>query len=289
LSGRSRLRQNGAAGIDGGAGARHDRRRVRQLPFLPASMDTPMLVRAFRLLALAFAVIAGLAAGSRAEPLSAEQKQAVEQLIHDYLLNNPDVLIEALRNAQRANEAKSQELVRKTLVEKRSLLVGDPDTPAGGNAEGDVTIVEFFDYRCPYCKEVEPALERLLKEDKKLRIVYKEFPILGQASVYAARAALAARNQGKYDVLHRGLMAAKGQLDEATVASVATSVGIDMERLKRDMDTPEIDKLLKRNYDLAEALDIQGTPAFVVGDRLAAGVADVDALKKLVAAARKKG
>jgi protein-disulfide isomerase len=229
------------------------------------------------------------AAPVRAEPLTPEQRQAVEETIHDYLLSHPDVLIEALRNAQKANEAKAAELVRQTIAEKRSLLVADPDTPAAGSAEADVTIVEFFDYRCPYCKQVEPSLEKLVNEDTKLRIVYKEFPILGEVSVYASRAALAARKQGKYDEFHRAMMAAKGQIDDATVMSVATLVGIDVGRLKKDMDAPEVEQLLRRNFDLAEALDIQGTPAFIVGDKLTAGAADLAMLRKMVAAARKPG
>jgi protein-disulfide isomerase len=241
-------------------------------------------------LVLALAVPLLLAAAPlRAEPLTPEQRQAVEETIHDYLLSHPDVLIEALRNAQKANDAKAAALVRETIAEKRSLLVADPDTPAAGSTEADVTIVEFFDYRCPYCKQVEPSLEKLVSEDGKLRIVYKEFPILGEVSVYAARAALAARKQGKYDEFHRAMMAAKGQIDDATVMSVATLVGIDVGRLKKDMDAPEVEQLLRRNFDLAEALDIQGTPAFIVGDKLTTGAADVKMLRKMVAAARKPG
>jgi protein-disulfide isomerase len=245
-----------------------------------------------RLAALPFVLallLMAVAAPARAEPLTPEQRRDVEQTIHDYLLSHPDVLIEALRNAQKANEAKAAELVRQTITEKRSLLVADPDTPAAGSADADVTIVEFFDYRCPYCKQVEPSLEKLVKEDTKLRIVYKEFPILGDVSVYASRAALAARKQDKYDAFHRAMMAAKGQIDDATVMSVATSVGLDIGRLKKDMDAPEVDQLLRRNYDLAEALDIQGTPAFIVGDKLTAGAADLKMLRKMVAAARKPG
>ena len=160
-----------------------------------------------------------------ADPLTPQQKEAVQQIIHDYLLKNPDVLIEALKAAQQRSDEKASELTKQAIVQQRAALLDDPDSPVGGNPKGDVTIVEFFDYRCPYCKQVEPALEALLKQDPKLRIVYKEFPILGPASVIASRVALAARDQGKYAAFHHAMMATKGSIDEKVILQVAASVG----------------------------------------------------------------
>ena len=151
-----------------------------------------------------------------------------------------------------------------------------------------MTLVEFFDYRCPYCKQVEPALEALLAEDRQLRLVYKEFPVLGPESTMAARAALAARKQDKYEVLHRVLINLKGQLDETAVFKAAASVGLDTERLKRDMAAPEIDAMLNKNSRLAEALDIRGTPGFVIGDEIVPGAISLAALRQLIAVARHK-
>jgi len=137
--------------------------------------------------------------------------------------------------------------------------------------------------------KVEPALEELLKEDRQLRIVYKELPILGKDSVYATRVALAAHKQEKYDKFHAAMMATKGQIDEKTVLQVAAASELDIERLKRDLPSAEIDDVIKRNYDLAQALEIHGTPAFIIGDELVPGAIDIATLKQKIAALRKSG
>jgi protein-disulfide isomerase len=242
------------------------------------------------LLTLLLLLAAGLAApAGAAEPLTPEQKQAVEQVIHDYLLDHPELMIEVLHAAEAKLKEQKAAGARQEIGARRDELLHDADTPVGGNPKGDVTIVEFFDYRCPYCKEVEPALEALLREDGKIRIVYKEFPVLGPASVYAARIALAARHQGKYAAFHQAMMARKGQITEDVVLKVAADSGIDVAKAKAEMNSSEIDGLIKRNYALADALDIQYTPAFVIGDELVPGAADIDHLRALVAAARKPG
>ncbi len=217
-----------------------------------------------------------------------EQKKAIEAIIRDYLANNPEMLLDALQAAEDKLKSESKDKAAQALSARRREVLDDPESPVGGNPKGDVSLVEFFDYRCPYCKQVEPALEALLGQDKQLRFVYKEFPVLGADSVTASRAALAARKQGKYDALHHALMGTKGQLDEATVLKVAQSVGLDAERLKRDMAAPEIDHALKANLQLAEALDIRGTPGFVIGDEIVPGAIGLDTLKSLIAAARRK-
>lgn len=224
-----------------------------------------------------------------ADPLTPDQKSAIDQMIHDYLLDHPDVVIEAVKGAQQKSEAMAAEMTRRVIAEKRQELVADPDAPVGGNPKGDATIVEFFDYRCPYCKQVEPSLEALLKEDPKLRIVYKEFPVLGEASVFATRVALAARKQGKYDDFHRLMMGTKGTIDEDVVLRVAAAAGLDLDKVKADMADPQIDAQIKANYGLAETLGIDGTPAFIIGDTLTPGATDIDTLRKQVAELRKGG
>jgi protein-disulfide isomerase len=216
--------------------------------------------------------------------VSAGQRQAIEGIIHDYLLNHPDVLIAALQSAEEKMKSDSQAQAKQALVAHHKLVFDDPATPVGGNPHGSVSMVEFFDYRCPYCKQMQPGVEGLLRQDPQLRLVYKELPVLGPVSLVAARAALAAREQGKYDAFHDAMMNTRGQITDATVFDVARSVGLDVARLKTDMAAPAIDQQIKANLALADTLGIQGTPAFIVGDEVVPGAVDVANLKQLIAA-----
>ena len=242
----------------------------------------------FLALALVCGVIAAVPAQLvRAAEIPPEQRQAIEGIIHDYLMQNPDVLIEALRGAEDKLNREADAKASKVLTDRRNEIFDDPATPVGGNPRGDVTIVEFFDYRCPYCKQVLPALQTLVKEDRNLRFIYKEMPVLGSASVTAAHAALAAERQGKYEVFHNAMMGTKGQITEETVFKVAGSVGLDIDRLKQDMTAPEIERAIKSNLALADALNIRGTPGFIIGNRIVPGALDLETLKDMIADARK--
>jgi protein-disulfide isomerase len=229
----------------------------------------------------------GSPAPIEAAEITPAQRQAIEGIIHDYLVQNPDVLIEALHQAEEKMNREAEVKASRALADRQHEIFDDPATPVGGDPQGDVAVVEFFDYRCPYCKQVQPAIQSLLEQDRKLRFVYKELPVLGPQSVVAAHAALAARMQGKYEAFHAAMMATKGQIGDDTVYKVAGSVGLDVERLKRDMAKPEVVDAVKANLALANALDIHGTPAFIVGDHIVPGAVDLDALKDLVADARK--
>jgi protein-disulfide isomerase len=238
--------------------------------------------------ALVYALLAAIPLRpSGAAEITPDQRQAVEAIIHDYLMQNPDVLIEALRSAEDKASRDAEAKGVLVLKDRRREVFEDPASPVGGNPQGDVTIVEFFDYRCPYCKQVQPALQKLLDQDRNLRFVYKEMPVLGAPSVVAARAALAAQLQGKYEHFHAAMMGTKGQITDDVVYQVAGSVGLDVERLKRDMKAPEIDRAVKANLALANDLEIHGTPGFIIGDHIVPGAIDLDALKDLVAGARK--
>ncbi|MBV8507587.1 MAG: DsbA family protein [Alphaproteobacteria bacterium] len=242
---------------------------------------------------VAFALVCGFIVTVHWAPVIAaeiptEQRQAIEGIIHDYLIHNPDILIEAIRGAEDKLNREADAKAEKVLSDQRREIFDDPATPVGGNPRGDVTIVEFFDYRCPYCKQVLPSLQALLKEDQKLRFLYKEMPVLGPASVTAAHAALAAQRQGKYEAFHYAMMATKGQITDETVYKTAGSVGLDVDRLKQDMSTPEIAQALKTNLALANALNIRGTPGFIVGNHIVPGAIDLDALRDMVAEARKE-
>ncbi len=246
----------------------------------------------YRSPSVAFALVCGFIVTLHSGPVRAaeiptEQREAIEGIIHDYLLHNPDVLIEAVRGAEDKLNREADAKAEKVLSDQRREIFDDPATPVGGNPQGDVTIVEFFDYRCPYCKQVLPSLQALLKEDHKLRFLYKEMPVLGPASVTAAHAALAAQQQGKYEAFHNAMMATKGQITDETVYKVAGSVGLDVDRLKQDMNAPDIGQALKTNLALADALNIRGTPGFIVGNHIVPGAMDLDALRNMVAEARK--
>ena len=175
------------------------------------------------------------------------------------------------------------------IVARQDELLNDPASPVGGNPDGDVTLVEFFDYQCPYCKTIFPSIQALLAEDRNLRYVFKEFPILGRASVFAARAALAARRQGKYLEFHTAVMSARGKLTETRVMRLAEKVGLDVDRLRRDMADGTVDAMIRRNLDLADGLGIFSTPVFIVGDTQIPGAVEIDTLKVLIARARKRG
>lgn len=165
-------------------------------------------------------------------------------------------------------------------------IFNDPATPVGGNPHGDVSPVEFFDYNCPYCRQVAPTLVELESSDSKLRFVYKEWPILGPNSEFAARAALASRKQGKYVEFHKGLILASGLVNESKVLEVASEVGLDVDLLKQEMEAPEISEVIERNRELAKVLRITGTQSFVIGDQMLQGAANAEASGGAIRAAR---
>jgi len=221
-------------------------------------------------------------------PLSDAQKTEIESLVRQYILDHPEIIIESVQGLQAREEQENEQRARGNLATFKNQLLHDPLSPVGGNPDGDVTIVEFFDYRCGFCKKVFPAITEILETDSKIRIVYKEFPILGPDSVTASRAALAAWriDARKYEAIHVALMQARGQLPESKVMKIAAKAGYDAVELKSAMALPEIDAMLEENHRLAQALNINGTPAFVIGGELVPGAIDLAAMRQLIAQAR---
>ena len=218
-----------------------------------------------------------------AEGLSEDR---VRELVLETIHENPDIVMEAvaiLDSRQAEAQAASQAEV---LDEERETLERDPNAPVLGNPEGDVTVVEFFDYNCPYCRRAKPEIEALLAADPNVRLVYREWPILGEGSVFAARAALAAREQGLYEDFHWAMMGMNGRAEESAVLRIAEEIGLDIVQLRRDMEAQEIDAHIQTSMRLARALGITGTPSFVIGDALVPGVVDVERLQTLVSDAR---
>ncbi len=220
--------------------------------------------------------------------LDAQQKEAIEALVRQYLLEHPEVIVESLQSYDRQRQEAEAQRQREALVAEAETLTNDPDAPVMGNPEGDVTLVEFFDYRCPYCKRMTGILAELMEGDPKLRVVMKEFPILSQESVIAAKAALAAERQGKYEAFHFALMEGGGGFTEDEIMAVADSVGLDEAQLRADMEDPAIEAALRRNHATAERIGITGTPAFIVGDTLMPGALSLEELRHVIAAARAK-
>lgn len=225
--------------------------------------------------------------GQEKRSFTPQQQQEIERIVRDYLKSNPEVIIEAVKALEAKEQQAQQQNVRAAIEANRDKLLNDPDSPVMGNPKGDVTVVEFFDYQCPYCKKMIAPLNDAMAKDGKLRMVLKEWPILGPESVTAAKASLASQKQGKYREFHNALMDTKGKLSESIVMSVAEKVGLDIKRLKKDMETSDVQEELKQNQVLAVALQLQGTPAFVIGNQLAPGAISADTLKELIEAARK--
>ncbi len=211
---------------------------------------------------------------------------AIRQIVRDYLIEHPEVLLEAQQALMAKRTEREAQQARAAVRRYREELFSDPDTPVAGDPEGAVALVEFFDYRCGHCRRSKPILDTLLAENGDLRLVYKEFPILGPESTLAARAALASRAQGVYAAFHDGLMAAEGALDRTRLFEIARSVGLDHERLARDMAEPAIDGLIRRNAALAEALGISATPSFVIGEHVIRGAPSLAQFRAIIADAR---
>ncbi len=223
-------------------------------------------------------------------PLSAVAQELSEDRVRELVLEtireHPEIVMEAvaiLESRQAEAQAASQAEV---LARQRDALERDPNAPVLGNPDGDVTVVEFFDYNCPYCRRAKPEIEALLAADPDVRLVYREWPILGEGSVFAARAALAAREQRLYEDFHWAMMGMNGRADETSVLRIAEDIGLDIAQLRRDMDAPDIDTHIETSMRLAQALGITGTPSFVIGDALVPGVVAADQLQTLVSDVR---
>lgn len=229
--------------------------------------------------AAALAVL--LAAPARAEMTRAE----VEKIVREYIANNAQDILDSVQ-AHQEKEARAQQAA--AVKDNRLAIYHDPLTPTIGNEEGDVTVVEFFDYNCGYCKKVTPDLVKLVEGDKKVRVLFKDYPILSATSETAAKWALAAHKQKKYFEFHRLLMENRAPIDDALLEDVARRAGLDVDRAKRDAESADILMQIERNRSLAASMGIRGTPAFLVGEEIAPGAIGLAEMKKMVEKARKK-
>ncbi|MCY4335869.1 MAG: DsbA family protein [Litoreibacter sp.] len=215
---------------------------------------------------------------------SAQQmdEESLRALILQTIRDNPEVIMEAIETLQ-AQEAEAQAAAAAAaLTAQMGALQNDPNAPVLGNPDGDITVVEFFDYNCGYCRRVFPNVKALMEEDTNIRVVMREWPILGEESVFAARASLASRKQGKYEEFHNALMGANGRASQAVVLSIADDLGMDIDQLRADMESPEVDAHINTSRQLTQALGVNGTPAFVFEDQLVPGAIELEQMKQLV-------
>jgi protein-disulfide isomerase len=221
----------------------------------------------------------------RAAEFTPQQRAEIIQILRDALKQDPSILRDAVNALQSEDNDRQQAASRAAIAAARDTLV-DPADPVGGNPKGDATIVEFFDTRCPYCRKLEPTMAELLARDHGVRLVYKDLPILGPASVLGSKALLAAHRQGAYEKLRDAIMAMPPDTTKPMIQEAAQKNGLDWKRLERDMDDPAIAARLQSNVKLAHDLGIEGTPAMVIGTDLIPGAVTLADLQRAVATLR---
>jgi protein-disulfide isomerase len=216
------------------------------------------------------------------------QRQEIISVVRNAMRQDPSILRDAVNALQAEDSARADAASRSALASTRDQLV-TPSDPVAGNPKGDVTIVEFFDTRCPYCRRMEPVMSEFLAQDHNVRLVYKDLPILGAASVLGSKALLAAQRQNGYEKLRTAVMKLPPETTKPMIQAAAEKAGLDWSKLARDMDDPTIQQQIDANLKLARTLNIQGTPALVVGNQIVPGAVDLDELTKAVAEARRTG
>jgi protein-disulfide isomerase len=224
-----------------------------------------------------------------ASPFSERERDAIDRRVREYLLENPEIIMQAVQILRERQEQQAQDARRQGVKQHAEALRESGPLPVLGNPDGDVTIVEFFDYRCPYCRQVANLAVETAKADGNVRVVYKEYPILGPESEFAARAAIAAAMQGRYAEFHKALMNDVQTVNQDSVMRLAEMMDLDVAQLKEDMRSDEVSETIQRTRQLGQQLQINGTPAFIVGTEVAPGAISRDQLEEMIAQARQEG
>jgi protein-disulfide isomerase len=252
---------------------------------------TLRFIRLARAAAFAGALTAAGTAAAQA-PFNEAQRREIGDVVKEYLLKNPEILRDAMVELER-RETESQKASQKTaLSQSRDMLLNSGRDVVAGNARGDITVVEFFDYNCGYCKRALTDMQALLKGDPKIRVVLKDFPVLGPDSVEASRAALAAKRQlgpEKQFEYHVKLMETRGRINGERAIALAKEMGLDAAKLQKDMENPEVKQTIQDNVVLGDKLGLTGTPAIVVGDEVISGAVGLEPMRKTVAGVRQCG
>jgi protein-disulfide isomerase len=224
-------------------------------------------------------------------PTAALDEKRVIDIVHNYLTKNPEILVEMTTELDKRNQEEQAAQQEKVISENADAIFRSPLAYVAGNKDGDVTVVEFFDYNCGFCRRALPDLVKLIDNDDKVRVVFKELPIFGDESEGAAKAALAAGKQGKYFEMHQKLFTESGKADKDKVLRVAGELGLDIPKLEKDMEDPSVKQALDEAKELAQKLGLQGTPLYLIGDRVIPGAPDdlYDQLTAKVTEVREKG
>ncbi|MEP3276125.1 MAG: DsbA family protein [Stappiaceae bacterium] len=226
-----------------------------------------------------------------AASFKADQKGEIEQIVRDYLLANPEVIRDAMQELERRQAEEERLAAEQAVADSSGVLFNSTRQVELGNPKGDVTLVEFFDYNCGYCKRSLLDMLRLINEDKNLRVVLKEFPVLGQPSVEAAQVSIAANivDPSKYSDFHQQLLQGRNRANKASALQIAGKAGYDIAEVEKAMEQPEVIATIEEVYELANRLSLTGTPSFVVGNEVVMGAVGYDSLKQKIAAIRDCG
>ncbi len=241
---------------------------------------------------IAFPALAEEPANGSAVPMTEAERQALRDEVRAYLLENPEVLIEAMDVLQKREEAAGLERDTAIIAANSARIFANPNDWVGGNPQGDITLVEFMDYRCGYCRKAYDEVEKLIESDGNIRFVVKEFPILGEASMLSAQFAIALRQlhgDEAYGKAHDALMKLRGEPTIETLARLAGDLGLEAQPILDRMKAPEVMAVIQDNHALAKIMDITGTPAFVMGDAVMRGYAPLDVMQDFVADMRTGG
>ena len=254
-----------------------------------------LAARRHRVTLSGLAVLGGLLAGLAVLPAAAQggaftpaQRAEIVQIIRQALRQDPSILRDAITALEDDETRRKDTVTERAIGGLQAALVGNPTDPEAGNPRGEVTVVEFYDVRCTYCRRMVPVMAELLKSDPRIRLVFKDIPILGPGSVLGAKALLAAQNQGGYTRLHALLMSGNPNIDIDRLKQASERAGLDWARLQHDMNSAEVADRIKANLALAHQLSINGTPAYVIGRQLLPGAVELADLQQAVAAARQK-
>ncbi len=226
---------------------------------------------------------------ANAEEISPTQKKEIEAIVRSYLVENPEILVEMSQRLEAKQRNEEDKARKSALTGHAKSLFKLAEDPVAGNPKGDVTVVEFMDYNCGWCKKSVIEISKILEQDKDLRVVFKEFPIFGEGSEYAAKAALASRKQDAYWKFHLAMFQHEGQINAEVADSIAASIGLDLDKLKKDMDDPEIAASLAKTRELAQSLQLTGTPAFVIDETVVPGYITHDRMIETIAGVRANG